>query len=116
MTDNTILALDIIVIQQLLIESLEQFSRTPQYRQKKVNLIKSLIKELEKDTVSDYNKAFGLDEETLITVQQNYQFAIESFSSRNIPDKVAMSQLLMAWSKDRSGMEANVFRILNKRN
>lgn len=114
MNNDKILALDIITTQQILLESLESYQRTPQYRQKKVNLIKSLIKELEKDTVNDYNKAFDLDEETLRTVQQNYQFAIESFSSRNIPDKVAMSQLLMAWSKDRSGMEANVYRILKK--
>lgn len=114
MNKDTILALDIITQQQILLESLESYQRTPQYRHKKVNLIKSLIKELEKDTVNDFNKAFGLDQEILLTVQQNYQFAIESFSSRNIPDKVAMAQMLMAWEKDRSGMESNVHRILKK--
>ena len=114
MTDNTILALDIITQQQILLESLESYQRTPQYRHKKVNLIKSLINELEKDTIGDFNKAFNLDQETLRTVQQNYQFAIQNFAIRNVPDKIAHAQMLMAWDKDRSSMESNVHRILKK--
>lgn len=114
MHKDTILALDIICLQQILLESLETYQRTPQYRHKKVNLVKSLIKELEKDTVNDFNKAFGLDQETLLTVQQNYVYAVEQFAVRNIPDKVVMAQLLMAYEKDRSAMESNIHRILKK--
>lgn len=114
MTNNTILALDIIVIQQLLIESLESYQRTPQYRQKKVNLVKSLIKELEKDTVNDFNKAFTVDQETLVTVQSNYEYAVKQFAVRNVPDKVMMAQLLMAYEKDPDSMQANTYRILKK--
>jgi|SRR6478736_3729152 len=114
MNNNTILSLDIIVSSQILLEYLEQFQRTPLYRQKKVNLIKSLIKELEKDTEDEFNKAFGLDENTLLTIQQNYEYALKSFAVRNIPNKIVMAQLMMAYEKDPSSMEANIHRILKK--
>jgi len=116
MDKNTILSLDIIIQQQLLIENLEAFKRTSLFRHKKVNLIKSLIIELEKDTVDDFNKAFNLDAETLMSVQDNYEYAIKSFAVRNIPNKIFMAQMLMAFELDGSGMEANVSRILKKFN
>jgi hypothetical protein len=114
MNDNTILSLDIIVQQQILLESLESYQRTPQYRHKKINLIKSLIKELEKDTVSDFNKAYGLDEETLITVQRNYMYAMQSFAIRDVPNKVVFSQLLAAYHSDPIQIESTTHRILKK--
>lgn len=114
MNNNTILSLDIIVTSQILLEYLEQFQRTPLYRQRKVNLIKSLIKELEKDTEDEFNKAFGLCEDTLMTIQNNYEYALKSFAVRNIPNKIVMAQLMMAYEKDPSSMEANIHRILKK--
>jgi len=114
MNENTMLSLDIILQQQLLLENLEAFQGTPLYKQKKVNLVKSLIRELEKDTVSDFNKAFDLDAETLREIQHNYVYAIKSLAVRNVPNKVILSQMMMAYECDPSGMEATTSRILKK--
>ncbi len=114
MNNNTTLSLEIITQSQLMIESLEQFQRSSGYRHKKVNLIKSLIQELEKDTVNSIKEAYKLDQETLLTVQRNYEYAVKAFAVRDIPNKVVMAQLLASYHADPVQMESTSHRILKK--
>nr|DAI89508.1 MAG TPA: hypothetical protein [Caudoviricetes sp.] len=75
-----------------------------------------MVKEFEVDVTRDFNKAFSLDEDTLLIVQQNYDCAINSIACRDIPSVVIQTQLWEAYKKDPKVLEATSHRILNKRN
>lgn len=96
-------------------EVLEDYQRLPQNKFKKKSLIKQLIPELEKDSEKDFIKAFELDQETLRIVQQNYDSAISSIASRDVPSVVIQNQLWEAYKKEPKLMEATSHRALNKR-
>lgn len=115
MNEEHMITMDLTLIGQLHLEVLEQYQRTPKNKQRRKVLIKQLIKELEPEAERDFNKMFKLDEETLLSVQQNYEYAVKSFAIRNVPDKVIMSQLLAAYDKDPQGVESSVHRILKKK-
>jgi anion-transporting ArsA/GET3 family ATPase len=115
MKEDNMLNLDLTVIGQIYVEILEQYQQTSKNKFKRKSLIKQLIKELEVDTERDFNKLFELDEQTLLSIQQNYEYAIQNFAIRNIPDKIILSQMMSAYEKDPSGIEASVHRILKKK-
>ena len=114
MNKDIMLTLKLATVGQLMLELLEQFERLPQNRQKKKNLIKQLIPELEKDTVQDFNKAFQVDENTLMIIQQSYDATITDLAKRDIPSVVIQRQMWDAYFKEPNSMEANIHRILKK--
>jgi hypothetical protein len=65
---------------------------------------------------ANYNKAFGIDQETTLTVISEFERGVKSIASLNIPDKIAHSQFFEAWAKDKKTTEATIHRILKKPN
>lgn len=116
MNKEIMLTLKLATVGQIYLEMLEEYERLPANKFKKKNLIKQLTKEFEVDVTRDFDKAFSLDEETLLIVQQSYDLAISSIACRDIPSAVIQTQLWGAYRKEPKVLEATSHRILNKRN
>ena len=112
--NNTMALLDTTVILQMSLESLENLQQTPFNKQKVKMLTKQLIKELEPIVEVNYNKVFGIDQETTLAVISEFERGVKSISHLNIPDKIAHCQFFEAWGKDRKTTEATIHRIINK--
>ena len=113
MKDTTV-TLRLIAISQIYLEALEDYAVLPQNKFKRKSLIKQLIPELEIDANKEFLQAFQLDEETLRIVQQSYEMAINSISTRDVPSAVIQAQLWEAYKLDPDSMQANTHRILKK--
>lgn len=106
--------LDVIVQSQILLESLEALQGTEFNKQSLKSALKVLVKQLEPLAEKNYNKAFGLDENTLVNVTYEYSQLSKIISTLNIPDKVGLSQMLSAHQLDPQAMQATTHRILKK--
>lgn len=115
MQEEYMINMDLVVQSQLMLETMESYQRLPQNKFRRKSLIKQLIKELEIDSEKDFNRIFNLDQETLMSIQQNYEYALKNLAVKNIPNKVIQSQMWAAYEKDPLGIEATVHRILKKK-
>ncbi len=105
--------LKLAVLNQLYLEALIDSKLSAGTKSKRKTLINQLIKELDKD-VSNFNKAYSIDGETLNILQQSYQYGIDSLARLEMPNIVIQQQLWEAYKYDPQSSEANIHRILKK--
>lgn len=76
--------------------------------------MKVLIKQLIPLAEKNYNKAFGLDESTLVNITYEYSQLSKTLSTLNIPDKIGLSQMISAFQLEPDSVQAKIHRILKK--
>jgi hypothetical protein len=106
--------LDTVITLQMSVENLERLQRAPFNKQKVKMLAKQLIKELDPIVQTNYNKIFGIDQETTLSIVSEYERHIKYLAPLSIPDKIAQGQFFEAWNKDRKTTDATIHRIINK--
>ena len=106
--------LDTVITLQMSAENLDRLVQTPFNKQKVKLLIKQLLKEVDPIVQKNYNKIFGIDEETTLSIISEYERHIKYLAPLNIPTKIAYSQFTEAWNKDRKVIESTIHRIINK--
>lgn len=115
MQDNDVMALlDTVITLQMSAENLDRLQRTPFNKQKVKTLIKQLLKEVDPIVQKNYNKIFGIDEETTLSIISEYERHVKYLAPLDIPTKIAYSQFTEAWNKDRKSVESTLHRIINK--
>jgi len=113
--EDTMALLDTVITLQMSVENLERLQMTPFNKQKVKMLAKQLIKELDPIVQTNYDKMFGIDQETTLSIINEYERHIKYLAPLNIPNKIAQGQFEEAWVKDRKTTEATLHRIINKR-
>ena len=107
--------LKLAVISQLFLESLESSQLSAGIKSKRRTLVRQLIKDLSGD-VSNYNRAYSIDAETLRIIEQSYLYSIDSIARLEMPNVVIQSSMWESYRLDPQSMEANTNRILKKFN
>jgi hypothetical protein len=107
--------LKLAVISQLFLESLEDAQLSAGIKSKRKTLVKQLIKNLATD-VSNYNRAYSIDAETLRIIEQSYLYSIDSIARLEMPSVVIQAQLWETYKLDPDSVQANTSRILKKFN
>jgi hypothetical protein len=114
MQTDAMALLDTVITLQMTVENLDRLQATPFNKQKIKMLSKQLIKELEPVVQENYNKMFGIDQETTLSIITEYERHIKYLAPLNIPNKIAQGQFEEAWVKDRKTVEATLHRIIKK--
>lgn len=106
--------LDTVITLQMSAENLDRLQQTPFNKQKVKLLIKQLLKEVDPIVQKNYNKIFGIDQETTLSIISEYERHVKYLAPLSIPDKICFGQFTEAWNKDKIQTESTLHRIINK--
>jgi hypothetical protein len=108
MPNNSMLHLETIILSQMLVENLEQLNT----KQKLKQVTKQFIKESSAIAEKDYNKVFGIDEQTTLSIIDEYERLVKSIASLDIPSKIADGQFKEAWRLNKKETEKQIHLII----
>ena len=95
----------------MLVENLEQLNT----KQKLKQVTKQFIKESSSIAETDYNKVFGIDEQTTLSIIDEYERLVKSIASLDIPNKIAIGQYKDAWRLNKQETEKQIHLILKNK-
>jgi len=111
---NLITLLESVILMQMLVENLETLQGTHYNRQLLKQQIKALIKVIAPLAERDYKIVFNNGEQDTQNIIMEYEKLVNFISLQQLPQKVALSQMVEAFNFDRKTMEATTHRILKK--
>lgn len=110
--DNIMALLDTVITLQMSAENLDRLQQTPFNKQKVKTLIKQLLKEVDPIVQKNYNKIFGIDQETTQSIISEYERHVKYLAPLDIPTTIAFAQFTEAWNKDREVIEKLIHKII----
>ena len=108
--------LETIILMQMLVENLDELKNKHYDKQLVKNRLNALLKTVSPLAERDYNIVFKNGEHDTQSIISEYEALISHISNQQVPQKVALSQMVQAWNFDRKTMEATTHRILKKFN
>lgn len=111
---NLITLLETIILMQMLLENLELLQGTHYNRQMIKQQIKALLKVVTPLAERDYNVVFNNGATDTLSIIKEYEKLISFISLQQLPQKVALSQLVEAFNHEPKTIEATCHRILKK--
>lgn len=111
---NLIVLLESVILMQMMLENLEQLQGTHYNKMQLKQQIKQLIKTIAPLAERDYNIVFSNGESDTQSIVFEYEKLVSYISLQQLPQKVALSQLVEAFNYDKKTMEATCHRILKK--
>lgn len=114
--NNLIVLLESIILMQMLLENLEDLQDGHYNRQQLKQQIKATIKLIEPLVNRDYGIVFNNGAEDTLSIIFEYEKLVKFISLQQLPQKVALSQIVEAWNHEPKTIEATVHRIIKKHN
>ena len=113
---NLITLLETVILMQMLLENLETLQGT-HYNKFQLKLkIKALLKEIAPLAERDYGIVFANGERDTQSIVMEYEKLISYISLQQLPQKVALSQIVESWNLEPKTIEATCHRIIKKHN
>ena len=111
---NLITLLESIILMQMMVENLEVLQGT-HYNQKDIKVgIKTLLKKIIPLAERDYGIVFNNGEQDTQSIIMEYEKLVSFISLQQLPQKVALSQIVEAWNHEPKTIEATCHRIIKK--
>ena len=108
--------LETIILMQMLVENLDELKNKHYDKQLVKNRLNALLKTVAPLAERDYNIVFKNGEHDTQSIIKEYEALVSHISNQQVPQKVALSQMVQAWNFDRDTMEGTTHRILKKFN
>lgn len=106
--------LETIILMQMLMENLECLQSTHYNKSHLKVKIKMLLKEITPLAERDYNIVFNNGEMDTQNIIMEYEKLVSYISLQQLPQKVALSQIVESWNLEPKTVEANCHRIIKK--
>lgn len=113
---NLMTLLETIILMQMMMENLELLQGTHYNRSNLKVKIKTLLKEITPLAERDYNIVFKNGEMDTQSIVMEYEKLVSYISLQQLPQKVALSQIVESWNHEPKTIEATCHRIIKKYN
>ena len=111
---NLITLLETVILMQMMMENLELLQGTHYNKQNIKVKIKALLKEITPLAERDYNIVFNNGEMDTQSIVMEYEKLVSFISLQQLPQKVALSQIVESWNHEPKTIEATCHRIIKK--
>ena len=113
--ESIMVLLDTVITLQMAVENLEKLQTTEFNKQKLKQLIKQLIKEVDPIVRINYDRVFNIDEQTTLSIIEEYERIVKNIVHLNIPSKISYGQYCEAWTKDKLKLEETIHEIIKNK-
>lgn len=113
---NLMTLLETIILMQMMMENLELLQGTHYNKSNLKVKIKTLLKEITPLAERDYNIVFKNGEMDTQSIVMEYEKLVSYISLQQLPQKVALSQIVESWNYEPKTIEATCHRIIKKHN